>query len=200
MTAHFAQWGRDCVIEEYCVVGHRYRDNCTETKLGDNATIRAFTMIYADVSIGDWFSTGHHTLIREFTTVGSRVLVGSGSVIDGRTTIGDLVKIESMVYIPTHTKIGSRVFIGPGAVLTNDRYPLRLRDEYQPEGPQIEDGVTIGANATILPGVQIGAGSMVAAGSIVTHNIPPWHLAVGVPARSQLLPDHLREQNQARNW
>jgi len=196
----FAILGRDCTIHENVELGLRYRDDAREAKIGNRAVIRSETVIYADVEIGNELKTGHHVLIREHTHIGNRVVIGSGTIIDGYTTVGNFVKIESRVYIPTHTTIGSYVFIGPGAVLTNDKYPLRRRDEYEPKGPIIEDNVSIGANATILPGVRISEGAMVAAGSVVTKDVPPWHLAIGVPARSQPLPQHLKEPNRAKRW
>ena len=196
----YAELGDNCVIQEGAIIGFRYREECSPARLGHNAVIRAGTIIYADVEIGDDFKTGHFVLIREDTHIGSRAIIGTGTVIDGYTEIGSFVKIESRVYIPTHTKIGSHVFIGPGAVLTNDKYPLRRRDEYEPHGPEIEDNVTIGANATILPGIRIGEGAMVGAGSVVTHDVPPWSLAIGVPARFHPLPENLREGNKAKHW
>ena len=95
---------------------------------------------------------GHHALIREHTTIGDYVLVGTGTIIDGQVTIGSYVSIQSRVYIPTHTIIGDYVFIGPCVVLTNDKYPLRQRATYEPLGPQIADHVSIGANATTPAG------------------------------------------------
>ncbi len=187
-------------VQQTAIVGLEYSPECGVAKIGDRAIIRHGAIIYADVIAGDDFKVGHHALIREHTRIGNQVLIGSGTIIDGYTTIGNFVKIESRVYIPTHTTIGNYVFIGPGAVLTNDKYPLRRRDEYEPKGPIIEDNVTIGANATILPGVRIGEGSMVAAGSVVSKDVPPWHLAIGVPARIQPLPEHLKEPNRAKRW
>lgn len=157
-------------------------------------------MIYGDVQIGSHFRCGHHVLIREFTTIGDHVTVGTGTTIDGQVEIGSYVKLESHVYVPTHTRIGSYVFVGPGAVFTNDRYPLRLRDEYEPCGPIIEDSVTIGAQATVLPGVQIGKGTMVAAGAVVTRDVPAWSLVVGVPGQVTSLPERLRHENWAKSW
>jgi acetyltransferase-like isoleucine patch superfamily enzyme len=196
----YAKLGRDCTIQEGVVIGYRYSEDCREVLLGDRAIIRTGTIIYADVVIGHDFKTGHHVMIREKTRIGDRVVVGTNTVIDGQVEIGSHVKLESNVYIPTHTVIGSYVFIGPGAVLTNDKYPQRLRDEYEPQGPILEDSVTIGANATILPGVRISEGAMVAAGSVVTKDVPPWHLAIGVPARLEPLPERLKERNRAKVW
>lgn len=118
--------------------------------------------------------------------------------IDGQVSIGSYLKIETNCYIPTRTTIGSRVFFGPNVVLTNDRYPLKMRD-----GPArciIEDLVTLGGGCTICPGVTIGRASSVAAGALVTRDVPADHLALGHPARVRALPDHLREDNMALSW
>jgi acetyltransferase-like isoleucine patch superfamily enzyme len=84
--------------------------------------------------------------------------------------------------------------------VTNDRFPLRRRDEYRPEGCTVEDNVTIGGGVVLCPGVTIGAGSFVAAGAIVTKNVPADSLAIGAPARIEPLPDKLREPNMALSW
>ena len=196
----FAETGKNCKVHEGATVGLKYSDTCKPVIIGDNATIRAGCIIYADVVIGDNFKTGHGVLIREKTTIGSYIVVGTNAVIDGNVLIGSYVKLETGVYIPTHTTIGNRVFIGPNATLTNDKYPQRLRDQYKPVGPILEDDVTIGANATILPGVRIGEGSMIAAGAVVTQDVPPWSLVLGVPGKVQPLPEALREQNKAISW
>ncbi len=187
--------GANVIIQPHAVVGLVYRPDCGPARVGNDGIVRAFTIIYGDVTIGQGFKSGHHALIREHTRIGDYVLVGTASILDGHVTIGDFVSIQSQVYIPTHTTIGHYVFIGPNATLTNDKYPLRQRESMTLEGPTIEDHVTIGANATLLPGVRIGEGAMVAAGAVVTRDVPPWSLAVGAPARIQPLPDHLREPN-----
>ncbi len=139
-------------------------------------------------------------LIREKTIIGDRVVVGTNGVIEGQCRIGSFVKIESNCFVPTHTKIGDGVFLGPNVVLTNDRYPLRRRSEYKPAGPIVEDDVTIGAGAVICPGVTIGCRSFIAAGAVVTSDVPAGSLVVGVPARSRPLPEYLDEPNMALSW
>ncbi len=185
----------DVIVQPHAVVGLRYREECGPARVGPGGIIRAYTIIYGDVVIGTGFKSGHHALIREHTRIGDYVLVGTASILDGHVIIGDYVSIQSQVYIPTYTTIGSYVFIGPNATLTNDKYPLRQRSALQLQGPIIEDHVTIGANATLLPGVRVGQGAMVAAGAIVTRDVPSWTLAVGAPARFQPLPEALREPN-----
>jgi acetyltransferase-like isoleucine patch superfamily enzyme len=158
----------------------------TGTSIGKNAVLRSGTILYCDVTIGDNFSTGHNVLIREQTTIGDNVAIGSSSVIEGTCTLGNNIRIQSMVFIPTYTSIGNGVFIGPNSILTNDRYPPTGKPELK--GPVIEDDVTIGANVTILPGVRLGKGCAVAAGAVVTKDVPAGKLAIGAPARFRAMP------------
>jgi acetyltransferase-like isoleucine patch superfamily enzyme len=160
----------------------------TGSIIGHQAILRSGTIIYCDVIIGNKFQSGHNTLIREKTRIGDRTAIGTATVIDGNTSIGNDVSLQSMVYIPTNTTIGDHVFIGPNAVLTNDRYP----PSGSLKGPIIKTGAAIGANATILPGVCIGEGALVAAGSIVTRDVPDHMMAVGNPARIKDLPQEIR--------
>jgi acetyltransferase-like isoleucine patch superfamily enzyme len=200
MKGYFAELGANCIIQENVVLGFRYNETCRKARIGNNAVIRSFSVIYADVEIGDDFKTGHGVVIREETRIGSRIVIGTGAVIDGNVEIGDRVKIETNAYIPTHTRIGNDVFVGPNVVMTNDKYPQRLRDQYEPKGPTIEDSVSIGANSTILPGVRIGEGSFVAAGTVVSKDAPPWSLVKGVPGKVYPLPEKLRQRNRAKKW
>lgn len=192
--------GENCVIQSGATVGFQYKGNCKPVVLGNNCTIRMGTIIYADVMAGDDFQTGHHVMIREHTQIGNHIVIGTNTVIDGTVTIGDFVKIETNCYIPTHVTIGSRVFIGPGVVLTNDRYPQKMRDQYIPEGPILEDGVTLGGGVVVVPGVRIGRGAFIAAGSVVTKNIPPMSFVKGAPGKILPLPEKLFEFNMAKNW
>lgn len=176
-------------------VGYEYADDTTPPVIGEDPTIRPGTIVYDDVEIGDRFATGHHALVREHTTIGDDVLVGSQVVIDGETTIGDGVSLQTGVYVPQETEINDDVFVGPSSVLTNDPYPLRR--DVPLDGPVLEDDVSIGANATILPSVTIGEGAFVAAGAIVTSDIPSETLAVGSPAEPYPLPPELEGGNDA---
>ncbi|ELZ97033.1 acetyltransferase [Haloferax mucosum ATCC BAA-1512] len=188
--------GDGCDIAVNATVGHAYDSDTQPPIIGTESTIRAGTIVYDDVAIGDRFNTGHNALVRELTDIGDDVLVGTNTVIDGRVEIGSGVSLQTGVYIPTHTTIGDDVFIGPRAVLTND--PVPVRAEVDMAGPTIEDDVSIGANATILPGVTVGEGSFVAAGAVVTDDVPPHTLAVGVPARHEELPAKLDGPNLIR--
>lgn len=192
--------GKNCLIQENVIPGMPSRAYLSKdqsswppTKIGDNAVLRSGTIIYCDVIIGKNFQTGHNVLVREKTKIGDNTLLGSHSIIDGQTEIGNSVNIQSSVYIPLNTTVEDKVFIGPRAVLTNDKYPLRRKEPLK--GPTLRKGVSVGANATLLPGIEVGEGAMIAAGSIVTKDVPPWKLAIGNPARIKDLPEELKTLN-----
>jgi acetyltransferase-like isoleucine patch superfamily enzyme len=185
--------GNENQIHPDASVGYEYTNESTEPQIGADVTIRAGTIIYNDVDIGDNFTTGHNTLIREHTKIGDDVIIGTNTTIDGQTNIGSCVSMQTNVYVPSNTTIGSNVFLGPNAVLTNDPYPVRKDVEL--EGPTVHDHVSVGANATVLPGVTLGEGSFVAAGATVTKDVPPGTLAVGTPARHKELPEELQGEN-----
>jgi acetyltransferase-like isoleucine patch superfamily enzyme len=185
--------GQDATVDPTALVGYRHASDAGPTVVGDEARVRANTVIYGDVAIGDGFTTGHGALVREETTVGDDVLVGSNVVLDGHVDVGSHVSLQSGVYVPQETVIADEVFAGPGATLTNDPYPVRREAELV--GPTLERGVSVGANATVLPDVAVGERSFVAAGAVVTEDVPPDTLAVGVPAEHRELPPVLEGGN-----
>ena len=170
---------------------HADYDGCV---IGVHAVIRTDSVIYADVRIGDYVRTGHRILIREGTTIGHNVLIGTNTVIDNDCKIGHNVSMQSCVYIPTGTAIGDYVFLGPCVTLTNDRHPIRTEEPLTPV--TIKDQASLGANCVILPGVTVGEGAFVAAGSVVTRDVPDWHMALGAPARFTPLPEELKTKNR----
>ncbi len=201
--------GKNCIIMENVLLGYPSGNIINDltlknvraessphigVKIGNNALIRPNSTIYCHVTIGDNLRTGHNILVRENTVIGNNVLIGSNVIIDGNTTIGNDVSIQSNAYIPTNTTIEDDVFLGPCTVLTNDKYPVRHK--YSLKGPVLRRSASLGANSTILPGVEIGEGAMVAAGALVTKNVPPWKLAIGCPAKIADLPDSLKIANR----
>ena len=194
MSDERARLGTNSSVDDGATVGYVHDADAPPADIGDDATVRAGTIVYADTTIGDGFTTGHNALVREDTTIGDDVLVGTDTTIDGSSTIGSHVSLQTGVYVPTRTTIGDRVFVGPRAVLTNDPHPVRREADLA--GPTIEDDASIGANATLLPDVTVGAGAFVAAGAVVTEDVPAETLAVGVPARHEPLPEDLTGANQ----
>lgn len=159
--------------------------------IGENPIIRPYSIIYSGVEIGDNFECGHNVVIRENTKIGDNTRVGTGSIIEGDVEIGDNVNIQSMVYIPKHTVIGNNVFIGPNAVFTNDKYPPHAIGGLL--GATVQDYASVGANSTILPGITIGDHAMIAAGAVVTKDVLPYTLAIGIPAKMTEIPLEARE-------
>ncbi len=170
--------GDGAVVEDNVILGNRENGVLT---IGANCLIRSGTVIYSDVRIGDNFKTGHHALIRENIEIGNNVLVGTNCVIDGNCRIGNSVGIQTGAYITAYTTIEDDVFLGPCSVTTNDKYMKAGADL---KGPVIKKGARIGANATLLPGIIIGEGAVVAAGAVVTSDVAAGAVVAGVPARS----------------
>lgn len=186
--------GTNSVVDGDATLGYDGDEQSAPTAIGERARIRSGTVIYANVEIGDGLITGHDALVRSGTTIGDDTLVGTGVVIDGECTVGSHVSLQTRCYLPTGTHVEDHVFIGPHAVLTNDKHPVRRDSELH--GPVLQTGVSIGANATVLPDVTVGRDSFVAAGAIVTTDVPPHTLAVGAPARHRELPPELAGGNQ----
>lgn len=189
-----AEIGAGTTVDGSATVGVPYAETSRPPVIGQDGVIRGGTIIYDDVTVGDGFQTGHHALVREQTDIGDDVLVGTKTVLDGNCEIGNSVSFQTGVYVPSETRIGDRVFLGPHATLLNDRYPIRTEEPLQ--GPILEPDVSIGGNATILPGVEVGERAFVAAGAVVTEDVPPKTLAIGAPARFERLPEELQGTNQ----
>ncbi len=158
--------------------------------------LRKGTLIYGDVTAGDYFQTGHYAVVRAKVRMGNYCTIFNHSMLEGIIRMGDGVRIMAHVYIPSRTWFGDHVFVGPGVTFLNDRTPGRYRgDMPTPRGATIKDDVMIGGGATVLPGITIGERSFIAAGAVVTKNVPPGSLVVGVPGRIQALPEKLDRPN-----
>lgn len=178
------QLGNNVTIEDYCIIGVPFAGyNGEPTVIGDNAVIRAFTVIYAGNRIGNGFVTGNKTNIRELNVIGDNVAIGTLSVVEHHVTIEDGVRIHTQVFIPEYSILKKDAWIGPNTVLTNARYPRSPRAKEELKGVTVEEGAKLGANVTILPGVIVGKNSLVGAGSVVTKDVPPGTIVAGNPAK-----------------
>ncbi len=148
-------------------------------RIGVSCHLRPGTVVYERTVIGNYVETGHNVMIREDCVIGDNTVIGTLSVIDGRVRIGKSVRIETGVYIPPESVVEDNVFIGPYAVVTNDRYPMSKKLK----GVYIEKGAVIGANCVLVAGIRIGENAVVAAGSVVTKDVPPNTVVAGVPAK-----------------
>lgn len=174
-----------CTVHDFVIlgVGIQSADGNSQTTIGKNAVIRSHTVIYFGNIIGDQFATGHFVLIREHNVIGDSVSIGSHSVIEHHLAIGDRTRIHSNVFIPEYSRIEHDVWIGPNVVFTNATYPANPQTKDHLKGPHVLPFARIGANATLLPGVEIGRNTLVGAGSVVTRNVPDGKVVTGNPAR-----------------
>lgn len=134
-----------------------------------------------DCEIGEGTKVWQFASVIRGATVGRFCIVGACAIIDG-ASVGDRCSIGHAASIHPGARIGSDVLIGPSAVICNDRWPSVEKTGWDLAAIRqfstviIEDGASIGANATILPGVRIGAGALVAAGSVVTRDVPTYQV------------------------
>jgi acetyltransferase-like isoleucine patch superfamily enzyme len=162
------------------------------------ARIHPTALVEDGVTIGDGTSVWDNVHVRgPGTTIGRRCIVGEKTYIAYGVVIGDLVKINAFVYICNAVTIEDGVMISAGTTFTNDRYPRATTSDLSDLRPSEPDehtlptvvraGTTIGARATIGPGITLGRFSMVGMASVVTRDVPDFHLVVGHPARSVAL-------------
>ncbi len=154
------------------------------TIIGRNSVISPHAVIYTDVKVGEDTLIGDNASIRERCRIGSNCIISRNVSINYNTVIGNYSKIMDNTHLTGNMQIGEHVFFSVLVATTNDR--SMGADNYDEElikGPYIEDYVRIGAGANILPGVRIGTGSIVGAGAVVTKDIPPKKLVMGIPAK-----------------
>jgi acetyltransferase-like isoleucine patch superfamily enzyme len=129
------------------------------------------------------------------TLIGDNTKIGSLAHVDYNVVIGKNCKIEGLAYIAPLSRIGDNVFIGPAAVLTNDPYPLSDKMI----GVKVEDGAIICARAVVKAGVTVGKNSVVGMGAVVTKDVPPETVVLGVPARVAYTREEYEKKRLAWN-
>lgn len=178
--------GSNVIIEDFCLIGVPPRgknDGDLETVIGDNSVIRSHTVIYAGNKIGKNFQTGNKANIRELNEIGDDVSVGTLSVVEHHVKIEDGVRIHTQVFIPEFSTLKKKSWVGPNVVFTNAPYPQSKNVMENLVGPTLHENAIVGANSTLLPGVQIGKNSIVGAGSVVTKDVAEGDVVAGNPAR-----------------
>lgn len=135
------------------------------TQIGEKTRIWQYSIVLPDARIGDECNICSHCLIENDVAIGNRVTIKSG------------------VQIWDGLRIGNDVFIGPNASFTNDRFPRSRQKPEQFLTTTIEDGVSVGAGAVILPGLTIGSRAMIGAGAVITRSVPPNAIVVGNPGK-----------------
>lgn len=152
--------------------------------VGGGSSVGPNVVLFYDVEIGEGTLLGDGASIREGCRLGQGCLISRYVTINYETTIGDRTKIMDLTHVTGNCRIGSDVFISLTVGMTNDNRPLGSEGyvEERIRGAIIEDWALIGAGATLLPGVTIGEGALVAAGSVVTKDVAAHTMVAGVPA------------------
>ncbi|HEY4895735.1 MAG TPA: acyltransferase [Solirubrobacteraceae bacterium] len=183
--------GEGCTIEDHAVLGKRPRLARHSRAVGDvgplhlaaGVSIGTGTVVFAGASIAAGAIVGDQAFVRERASIGERSVIGRGSAVDNDVSVGARVRVQSSVYLTAYTLVEDDVFIGPGAITTNDDTMGRHPVEVRARGAILRRACRVGGGAVLTPGVEIGEEAFVAAGAVVTRDVPARALVMGVPAR-----------------
>lgn len=166
--------------------------------LGEAVTIGAGCIIYRGAELADSVFTGDLATVRENVKIGEGTIIGRGVTVENKVSVGRYCKIESNAYITAMSEVGDYCFIAPCVAFSNDNYLGRTEERKKHfGGPKLKRGARIGAGAVILPGITLGEDALVAAGSVVTRDVPPRTTVLGAPARSwRGVPEEQLIENQ----
>jgi len=156
------------------------------TSIGRSSIIGANAVIYIDVSIGERVLVGDLASIREGCTIGDDAVVGRAVLLMYGVEVGPRVRIVDGAILTGGMILEADVFIGPGVTTVNDNDVYLKRFGLQPfrvEGPIVRRFAVVGTGACIAAGVEIGVGAIVAPQAMVTHDVAPWTVVAGVPAK-----------------
>jgi acetyltransferase-like isoleucine patch superfamily enzyme len=165
--------------------------------IGDGAAICAQAVVFASARIGAGSIVGDQAFVRERSTIGDGTVVGRGSAVDNDVAIGDRVRIQTSVYITGFSVVEDDVFVGPCAMTTNDDTMNRHGDDYVLRGATLRRACRIGGGVVLTPGVEVGEEAFVAAGAVVTANVPARGFVMGVPGR---VVREVRDEDLLERW
>lgn len=186
--------GANTTIGDGSVIGKQPRPPKTSTLkysepfkplvMGEGCTVGSGAVIYAGTIIGNNSMVADLASVREKCEIGDFALIGRGVCVENGTTIGNRTKVQSNSYITAYVVLEDNVFIAPCVTTTNDNFMGRTEERFKYiKGAHVKRGARVGGNAILLPGIVIGEEAFIAAGSVVTKDVPPAKLVMGVPAK-----------------
>jgi acetyltransferase-like isoleucine patch superfamily enzyme len=185
--------GDDVTIGSHCAIGlPAGAAKGRPLVIGERSTVRSHSIVYQGSTLGPGLQTGHGVIIRELTEAGPGLQAGSQTDIEGHCTLGRYVKLHSDVHVAQGSRIGNFVYMHPRVQFTNDPFPPSFIEK----GVTVHDMAVIATGTLLFPGITIGLGSFVAAGSQVKHDVPDVTCVAGIPARffaridKFFLPEH----------
>ena len=197
--------GDGCVIEDHVVLGKRPRlargssakGDVGDLVLGERVTVCSGAVVFAGAKIAEEAILGDQSYVRERSQIGAGSVIGRGSVVDNDVVVGERVKVQTSVYLTAFTVIEDDVFVGPGATTTNDNTMARHGEETPLRGATLRRACRVGGGTVLTPGVEIGEEAFVAAGAVVTKDVPARAVVIGAPAR---VVREVGEQDLLERW
>lgn len=151
--------------------------------VGAGATICTGAVIFEGASIGAGAIIGDQAHVREGASIGPRSVIGRGSAVGADVRIGADVRVQTNAWLTNHTVVEDDVFVGPGVVTMNDDTMARLEPGAPLRGPILRRACRVGGGVLLTPGVEVGEEAFLCAGAVVTHDVPPRGVVMGVPGR-----------------
>jgi acetyltransferase-like isoleucine patch superfamily enzyme len=194
-----------CTIEDHVVLGKHPRlakgssaqGEVDVLKLAADVTVCAGAIVFAGAHIGEGAILGDQSYVRERSRIGAGSVIGCGSVVDNDVRVGARVKVQTSVYLTAFTLVEDDVFVGPGVTTTNDDTMARHDPQTPLRGAILRRACRVGGGAVLAPGVEVGEESFVAAGAVVTRDVPARAVVMGVPAR---VVREVGEQDLLTHW
>jgi len=166
--------------------------------LGQGSLVGTGATVYRGANLGKFVLVADQATVRERVWVGDYTIVGRGVVVENDTTVGRYCKLETECYITAYSRLEDRVFIAPHVTTSNDRFIGRTEERFRHfGGVTVRKGGRIGAGAVVLPGLTIGEDALLAAGSVLTRDLPARMIYLGSPARPlRPVPEEQLLENQ----
>lgn len=182
--------GDGCVIEDHAVLGKPPRLTAHSTadgdvgplRLAEAVTVCVGAIVFAGAQIGAGVIVGDQSYVRERSSVGARALIGRGSVVENDVHVGERARVQTNTYLTAYSVVEDDVFVGPGVITTNDDTMSRHARGDSLRGARLRRACRVGAGAVLTPGIEVGEEAFVAAGALVTRDVPPRMVALGAPA------------------
>jgi acetyltransferase-like isoleucine patch superfamily enzyme len=183
--------GAGCTIEDHVVLGKgpqlapgsSAEGEAGRLRLDENVKVCCGAVVFAGAEIGEGSIVGDQAYVRERSQIGPGSVIGRGSVVDNDVRVGARVRVQTGVYLTAFTIVEDDVFVGPGASTTNDDTMNRHSAETPLRGATLRRACRVGGSVVLTPGIEVGEEAFVAAGAVVTRDVPPRAVAMGVPAR-----------------